>query len=89
MNQAKMVSLRLDKSTHKKLLEVAEKEGVSVSLLIRRAVERYLKEEELVRKYDMAEISRKIDEIEGKYSKLLTAVNILQRRMEEIQKRGL
>ncbi|RLF69726.1 MAG: hypothetical protein DRN40_06175 [Thermoplasmata archaeon] len=89
MNQTKMVSLRLDKSTHKKLLEVAEKEGVSVSLLIRRAVERYLKEEELVRKYDMAEISRKIDEIERKYSKLLRAVNILQRRMEEIQKRGL
>ncbi len=50
------IALRISKSTHKKLADISENEGISINLLLNNAIEHYIG----LKSYDM-NINRKID----------------------------
>ncbi len=53
------ISLRVSKSVHKKVAEIAEQEGISINMLLNNAVEHYLG----MKEYDL-ELDKKIRRIE-------------------------
>ncbi len=52
------IALRISKSTHKKLAEISENEGISINLLLNNAIENYIG----LKSYDM-NINKKIDDL--------------------------
>ncbi len=52
------IALRISKSTHKKLAEISENEGISINLLLNNAIENYIG----LKSYDM-DINKKIDDL--------------------------
>ena len=58
------IALRTSKSNHRRLVELAEEEGVSLNSLINSAIDCYLGKKE----YDL-KLNQKLDELEKKYTK--------------------
>ncbi len=94
MANKKSISLRLDEEEIKKIRDIAEKEGVKRSFIIKKAItqfiENYGKESQ-----DEKKIYEKISEIERRYGSVLTRTNILKtqvdniiKRMDKIEKNG-
>ena len=52
------IALRISKSTHKRLAEISENEGISINLLLNNAIENYIG----LKTYDI-NINKKIDEL--------------------------
>lgn len=52
------IALRISKSTHKRLAEISESEGISINLLLNNAIENYLG----LKSYDI-NINKKIDDL--------------------------
>lgn len=52
------VALRITRSTHKKIAEMADREGVSINMLLNNAIERFIGEQ----KFDV-NIDKKLDEL--------------------------
>lgn len=52
------IALRISKSTHKRIAQIAEDEGISINLLLNNAIENYLG----IKTYDM-NINEKIDDL--------------------------
>ena len=94
MVNKKSISIRLGEEEIKKIKDIAEKEGVKRSFIIKKAItqfiENYGKESQ-----DEKKIYEKISEIERKYGSVLIRTNILKtqvdniiKRMEKIEKNG-
>ena len=52
------IALRVSKSTHKRIAEISENEGISINLLLNNAIENYIG----LKSYDLG-INKKIDEL--------------------------
>lgn len=86
MVNKKSISLRLGEEEIKKIIDIAEREKVKKSFIIKKAitqfVENYGKESQ-----DEKRIYEKINEIERKYGSILTRTNILKTQIDNILKR--
>jgi len=86
MVNKKSISIRLGEEEIKKIKDIAEKEGVKRSFIIKKAItqfiENYGKESQ-----DEKKIYEKISEIERKYGSVLTRINILKTQVDNIIKR--
>ena len=65
------IALRVSKSTHRRIAEMSENEGISINLLLNNAIENYLG----IKTYDMA-INKKIDDL-----KFVTDTELLVQNM--------
>ena len=94
MVNKKSISLRLGEEEIKKIEDIAEKEGVKRSFIIKKAITQFI-ENYGKKSQDEKKIYEKISEIERKYGSVLIRTNILKtqvdniiKRMEKIEKNG-
>ena len=85
MKDSVIVTARLDEELFRKLAQTAEKERVSKSFIIKKALELYFAQKQIDIK-DLAEVSIKVKELERKYYEILNRLNTLSRQMERILK---
>lgn len=85
MKSKVIVTARLDEELFRKLAQTAEKEKVSKSFIIKKALELYFAQKQVDVK-DIAEISTRVKELERKYYEILNRLNTLSRQMERILK---
>ena len=77
------IALRVSKSTHRKIAEMSENEGISINLLLNNAIENYLG----LKAYDMA-ISKKIDDLKVVSDTELTVLNMNTHIIQEMWKKS-
>jgi len=78
----KTLSIRLDESTYKMLEGVAEKEGVTKSTIVKRALKTYFKFRKKQR--DVSEIFDEVERLREGYIELRNRVNVLSTQVEKI-----
>ena len=78
--RSKVVTLRIDLKTYERLLKEAEKERISISALIKRAVDSYLSERDEVHLRDV-EVLRRLNDLERKYLILSNRLNIVEDKL--------
>ncbi len=78
----KTLSIRLDEDTYKILEDVAEKEGITKSAVIKRALKVYFKLRKRRRGID--EILDEIEKLREGYIELRNRVNVLSTQIEKI-----
>jgi len=87
----KPLTIRLDEQTHKALEKLAKKEGTTKSQIARKAIMLYINEElkdsNII--YVDEEIVKKLNDLEDKYYKIVTRLDILSRNVENLKKRLL
>lgn len=86
MTNQKIISLRLSEDDLKKLEEIAKKEGVKRSFIVKRAINQFTRDYEK-KPPDTREIEGKVNELEKKFGSLLTRVNILTTQIDKVLKR--
>lgn len=79
--QSKVVTIRLDPETYERAREVAEKEHISMSALLKRALDSYLSREVGSRRMSVEVLSR-LNDLEKKYLLLFNRMKILEERLK-------
>lgn len=79
---SRTLSVRLDEDTYKTLEEVAKKEGIAKSVVIKKALKLYFKLRKRRREVD--EVLDEIEKLREGYIELRNRVNILSTQIEKI-----
>ncbi len=82
------ISLRIPDSDLKKIDEISTKENIKRSVVIQKAVKKYLEMYNGNETTSLLEVNKKIDELERKFSLLLSRVNILTNQIDRIVKKN-
>ncbi|RLF73125.1 MAG: hypothetical protein DRN42_05835 [Thermoplasmata archaeon] len=78
--QSKIITIRVDEETYKKIREDAEREKVSMSTIIKKAIDQYYtgrREAQL----NSVEVLRRLNDLERKYQILLSRLNIVEEKV--------
>ncbi|RLF69293.1 MAG: hypothetical protein DRN40_06760 [Thermoplasmata archaeon] len=78
--QSKIITIRVDEETYKKIREDAEREKVSMSTIIKKAIDQYYtgrREAQL----NSVEVLRRLNDLERKYQILLSRLNIVEEKL--------
>ncbi|RLF54551.1 MAG: hypothetical protein DRN28_05055 [Thermoplasmata archaeon] len=78
--QSKIITIRVDEETYEKIREDAEREKVSMSTIIKKAIDQYYtgrREAQL----NSVEVLRRLNDLERKYQILLSRLNIVEEKV--------
>jgi len=79
----KIVTVRVDENSFKKLIEISKKEKISKSAVLRKALEFYFSN---THTKDYNQLLIKIRELERKYNNVINRLNVILRQMEGLMK---
>lgn len=78
--RSKIITIRVDEETYEKIREDAEREKVSMSTIIKKAIDQYYtgrREAQL----NSVEVLRRLNDLERKYQILLSRLNIVEEKV--------
>ncbi len=78
--RSKIITIRVDEETYEKIREDAEREKVSMSTIIKKAIDQYYtsrREAQL----NSVEVLRRLNDLERKYQILLSRLNIVEEKL--------
>ncbi|GEM_PF-2475526 len=78
--RSKIITIRVDEETYEKIREDAEREKVSMSTIIKKAIDQYYtgrSEAQL----NPVEVLRRLNDLERKYQILLSRLNIVEEKL--------
>lgn len=89
--KSRIVTVRLDEETFKKLSEISEREKISKGSILKKALHLYFKLENKnkIKIEDITELYDKVNELDKKYYKVINRLNIISRQLENLQNRVL